>query len=96
MHDHDPLAFNHDLARNRQRSERTVVISLHRLDRRQPPKLGECLLPVDVTRVKDEVDPMEDLQDARGQPIEKLGAVRIGNDADTSRPASRIRGGSLG
>jgi hypothetical protein len=46
--------------------------------------------------VKDEVDPMEDLQDARGQPIEKLGAVRIGNDADTSRPASRIRGGSLG
>jgi hypothetical protein len=46
--------------------------------------------------VKDEVDPMEDLQDARWQPIEKLGAVRIGNDADTSRPASRIRGGSLG
>ena len=67
-----------------------VVIAAHRFDRRYPPQLGECFFPVYVARVQDQVDSVENLQDARRQPIKKLGAVRIGDDAD----ACRVRGAS--
>ena len=67
-----------------------VVIAAHRFDLGYPPQLGECFFPVYVARVQDQVDSVENLQDARRQPIEKLGAVRIGNDAD----ACGVRGAS--
>jgi hypothetical protein len=62
-----------------------VVIAAHRFHRRHLPQLRERFLSIDVARVKDQVDPAENLQDARRQLIEELGAVRIGNDPDASR-----------
>jgi hypothetical protein len=77
VHDHDPLSFNAHLARDRQRHKRTVVVPSHRLDRRQVPQCGEGSLSVDVAGVEDEVDAVENLEDALGQPIQELGTVRV-------------------
>ena len=93
--EHYPLASDHDLAGCRKRSEHAVVIAPHGFDRCQAPQVRERFLPIDVARMQDEVDPLESLEDSRGQPVEELGAVRIRDDADFRRQECRIRGSSL-
>lgn len=67
------------------------MVAAHSLDRCQAPQLGERFFPVDVACVEDEIDPVENLENSGGQPIEEPWAVRVSDDADTRR----IRGDSL-
>ena len=69
VYEHDPLSCDHDLAGHRQLCERTIVIAPHGFDRCQAPQVGERFLRIDVASVQDEVDPLESLEDSRGQPV---------------------------
>ena len=82
MHDHDHLPSHDDLARSRQRWQRPVMVAPNRLDRCQAAQLGERLLTVNVTCMKDQIDSGENVEDPSRQPIEELRTVRIGDDAD--------------
>jgi hypothetical protein len=67
--EHHTLASDHDHAGCGKRCELAVVIAPHGFDRCQAPQVGERFLRIDVASVQDEVDPLESLEDSRGQPV---------------------------
>ena len=61
------------------------MVALDGLHGRNAAQLGERLGGVDVAGVEDQVDAVQQLLDPGRQPVEELGAVGVGDDADANR-----------
>src|SRR5260370_4676958 len=82
VHDHDPFSLHGDVTRGGEIHRRSIVVTPHGFDRRQPPERRERVLRIDVAGVEDEVDPREDIEESIRKLVEKLGTVRVRYDSD--------------
>ena len=91
MNDDDAPALDGDLPAQGQGGERSIVVAANGLDRRDATQLRDGLGTIDVPGVNDQVHAAQDLEEAFGQMLQELRAVRVRNDSDSGRQAGIVR-----
>ena len=66
------------------------MVPAHGLDRSNALQFRDGRGAGDVPAVKDEVDPTQELEEAIRQPVDKFGAVGVGDHADARGQAGRM------
>jgi len=104
VHHHYPLAFDGDLADERERRKVMVVVTSHRRHRSDALESRNRLRASDIARVQDQVDAAKSFEDAIRKAIEELRTVGVRDDSDARRQlldpgrlqAGRVRAFGIG